>query len=104
MLDYQQVFIENLKRIRKSQSLTQAQLAELCDISNGTIGSIECGIAKPSFDLIIKFSEILQVSPANFFEETEQQTPITTRYLENLEKTLHQTISDEFSKILKESK
>ncbi len=104
MLDYQQVFIENLKRIRKSQSLTQAQLAELCDISNGTIGSIECGIAKPSFDLIIKFSEILQVSPASFFEETEQQTPITTRYLENLEKTLHQTISDEFSKILKESK
>lgn len=104
MLDYQQVFIENLKRIRKSQSLTQAQLAELCDISNGTIGSIECGIAKPSFDLIIKFSEILPVSPASFFEETEQQTPITTRYLENLEKTLHQTISDEFSKILKESK
>ena len=99
MLDYQEVFITNLKRIRKSQSLTQAQLAELCDISKGTIGSIECGIAKPSFDLLIKFSEILQVPPACFFEDSSQQMPITTKYLEKLEEKLHKTIKEEFEKI-----
>ena len=64
MNKYQKDFIENLKKYRKKKGLSQAQLAEFCNISTGTIGNIECGIAKPSFDLILTISEILDIHPA----------------------------------------
>ena len=48
---------------------SQSYLAELCDVATGTIGNIECGIAKPSFDLIIKMSEVFQIHPALLFSE-----------------------------------
>ena len=35
--------------------------------TTGTIGNIECGIAKPSFDLIIRMADILSINPAQFF-------------------------------------
>lgn len=67
MLDNHTIFIENLKKFRKYKNLSQAQLAELCDVSTGTIGNIECGLAKPSFDLILTISEILEIKPAYLF-------------------------------------
>ena len=43
------------------------KLAELCGVSSGTIGNIECGITKPSFDLIIKIAESVKIPPSEFF-------------------------------------
>lgn len=67
MVDYQKCFIENLKNYRKAKGITQAELAEKCDVSNGTIGNIESGVAKPSFDLIIQISIVLEVKPEDLF-------------------------------------
>lgn len=66
---YQQEFIANLKKYRIKSGFSQSYLAELCDVATGTIGNIECGIAKPSFDLIIKMSEVFQIHPALLFSE-----------------------------------
>ena len=66
---YQQEFIANLKKYRMKSGFSQSYLAELCDVATGTIGNIECGIAKPSFDLIIKMSEVFQIHPALLFSE-----------------------------------
>lgn len=66
---YQQEFIANLKKYRIKSGFSQSYLAELCDVATGTIGNIECGIAKPSFDLIIKMSEVLKIHPALLFSE-----------------------------------
>lgn len=71
MVDYQKCFIENLKYYRKKKGLSQAQLAESCDVSNGTIGNIECGITKPSFDLILLISAALSIEPENLFHNSE---------------------------------
>ena len=71
MVDYQKCFIENLKYYRKLKGISQAQLAEICDVSNGTIGNIECGITKPSFDLIIQISTALSVEPESLFHSNE---------------------------------
>lgn len=57
----------NLKYFRLEKHISQAQLAETCDVATGTIGNIECGIAKPSFDLIVAMANALKVSPADFF-------------------------------------
>ena len=71
MVDYQKCFMENLKYYRKQKGFTQAELAELCDVSNGTIGNIECGITKPSFDLILQLSTVLEVKPEDLFHTAE---------------------------------
>lgn len=64
MDEYQQEFVENLKRQRKTKGLSQEKFAELCDVSTGTIGNIECGLAKPSFDLLITMAKVLGIHPA----------------------------------------
>ena len=85
MADYQKCFMENLKYYRKQKALTQAELAEKCDVSNGTIGNIECGITKPSFDLILQLSAALEIPPEVLFHVADSS---------NLEKHA----SDKFSK------
>ena len=69
MHKYQQEFVENLKKYTMKSGFSQSYLAELCDVATGTIGNIECGIAKPSFDLIIKMSEVFKIHPALLFSE-----------------------------------
>ena len=67
MIDYQKCFIENVKFYRKQKRFSQADLAEACDVSNGTIGNIECGLTKPSFDLLIKIADSLDIQPQMLF-------------------------------------
>lgn len=64
MKKYQQALIDNLKRYRRQSKISQARFAELCDVSTGTIGNIECGLAKPSFDLLLKMADVLKVTPS----------------------------------------
>lgn len=64
MEKYQQVLINNLKKYRTQNKISQAHFAELCDVSTGTIGNIECGVAKPSFDLLLKMADVLRVTPS----------------------------------------
>ena len=68
MTDYQENFIQKMRFYRKRAGITQAGLAELCSVSNGTIGNIECGITKPSFDLIIKIANVSPYSQVVTFE------------------------------------
>ncbi len=63
MEKYQREFIDNLKRYRKKRKLSQEKFAELCNVSTGTIGNIECGIGKPSFDLLITMANVLGIHP-----------------------------------------
>lgn len=65
MEKYQRELIKNLKKYRNAGNLSQAQLAELCNVATGTIGNIECGVAKPSFDLLITLAEVLGTTPAS---------------------------------------
>ncbi|WP_407428635.1 helix-turn-helix domain-containing protein [Treponema sp.] len=57
MTENQENFVENMKFYRKKTGLSQAKLAEMCNVSNGTIGNIECGVTKPSFDLIFSIAQ-----------------------------------------------
>lgn len=81
MNNYQQKFIQNLKKYRKEKKISQAVLAERCGVSTGTIGNIECGIASPSFDLLLKIAEVLEIHPAfllaeeNLFLNSKSETP-----------------------------
>ena len=65
-------FITNLKFYRGEKGVSQEKLAEFCDVSVGTIGNIECGITKPSFDLLVRISASLSVPISKFFETEDE--------------------------------
>lgn len=66
------VLAENIKKIRKSKSMTQEQLSELADISNTYIANIECGKSWISDFTLEKISAALEVSPHELFIPQEK--------------------------------
>ena len=67
MTNYLDDFRMNIKYYREKLKISQAELSILCDCGTGTIGGIESGKAKPSFDMMIKIAEALKVTPADLF-------------------------------------
>ena len=62
----------NVKKYRKLCSLSQAQLAELADISTVHMSHIETGSVMMSLDLLLKICDILHVTPNHLLlDETD---------------------------------
>jgi transcriptional regulator with XRE-family HTH domain len=66
-------FGKKLRKIRRNQDLTQAQLAELVGVSVDFISVIERGLSSPSFETIQKFGEVLEVDFSEFFLPPEKK-------------------------------
>ena len=67
MNKYLDDFRMNMKYYREKLGISQTYLSILCDCGTGTIGGIEAGKAKPSFDMMIRIAEALKVNPADLF-------------------------------------
>ena len=98
MTDYQENFIQKMRFYRKLAGITQAKLAELCGVSSGTIGNIECGITKPSFDLIIKLAEAVKIPPAEFFKTDTNDIKFSDELLNNQIEIVNEALNAEMSK------
>lgn len=61
---------QNIQKARLKKGLTQEQLAEICGVSNRHIGLIERGLSAGSIPLIIKISNVLDVSANVIFGKT----------------------------------
>lgn len=59
--------VNNLKEIRKSKGISQAELAVCVGVSVRHIAFIESGDRKPSIDLAFKISKTLGVSLEDIF-------------------------------------
>jgi len=55
---------------RKKNTLTQAQLGELCGLSDSYIGCLERGDRKPSMDTFLSLCYALEVSPNRLLYES----------------------------------
>ena len=64
-----EVFINNLKYYRKQKGLTQNELTLALNKSYNYINSVEQGKMIPSFDVIEKICEILQINPVLLFDD-----------------------------------
>ena len=67
MHNYLNDFRNNMKYYREKKGISQTQLSIICDCGTGTIGGIESGRAKPSFDMIVRIAEALEINPADLF-------------------------------------
>lgn len=63
--------MNDLRKVRQDNGLTQTALAEAAGVVRQTISNIECGINAPSVDLAKKLAEILGLNWTDFFSEDE---------------------------------
>ena len=72
-MNLRKVFTNNLKFHRKRLSLTQAELAELCNIATNYMSEIETGKKFPSIELIQLIAEALKIPPHLLFVDTTEE-------------------------------
>lgn len=69
------IFSENLKKARKHNNLTQRQVAEFTNLSQGAVGAYEEGRAEPSNVNLINICELLRVTNVRQFLTDESFDP-----------------------------
>ena len=69
-MTFQELFITNLKDMRKSRKISQAKLAEMCESSQAYIAEIEVGKKFPSPDMIEKIASALNIESYYLFQNT----------------------------------
>lgn len=74
MSKYESDFIANLIYYRGLKGYTQSVLAGLCGRTKGNIGVIESGKSSPSFEMIMKIADALEIHPADLFLRNASKT------------------------------
>ena len=93
-------FRMNMKYYRSKNNISQAQLAEECNCSNGMIGAIEAGRAKPSFDMILSIANSLNIHPADLFlrdtsiSKNEIKEKIQIKLIDDIKSLLDESFKD----------
>ena len=88
-----EIFIENLKFIRKAKGFSQLMLAEFADLSPGLIGDIEAGRRNPTLTTIEKIALALDVPVHQLFYDTHEDLPASALdSKEELRILIHQLI------------
>lgn len=98
-------FVENLIYYRNQKSLSQLELSGICDCGKSTISGIEAGKTFPSFDLIYRLADALEIHPADLFLRNASKNredvrkffdyELSTKVHEMLEKTFPHAKYDE---------
>lgn len=63
------MFKDNLKKLRKLNNCTQAELAKELGVSNKTVSHWENNYSQPDLDNLIKIKKILNVSYEDLLED-----------------------------------
>ena len=79
MEDFFETFRLNMKYYREKVGFSQSELAIQANSSNGMIGNIESGKAKPSFENILKIAAALRIHPADLFLRNASTTVANTK-------------------------
>lgn len=59
---------KRIQELRRSQGLSQEQIAEKADISPNYLSRIECGKENPTLDMLIKLAHALEVELWEMFD------------------------------------
>lgn len=66
-MDLQQIIASNIRQLRKSHNMTQAQLAEELDMSIDMVGRLERDMIAPSFKTLEKLCKVFRVDCMELF-------------------------------------
>ena len=79
VMTLQQIFITNLKKLRKERGISQMKLSEMCDTTSNYIGQIEMGRRIPSFDKIEKIAAALGLHSCKLFLYDAEEKKVDTK-------------------------
>lgn len=68
-----------LKEVRKEKGMSMKALAKLVGCSVSSISYFESGAKKPSYEMLLKLSEALDVSVSDLIGDDEKKPPISGR-------------------------
>jgi transcriptional regulator with XRE-family HTH domain len=61
--DYRSVLAESVRSLRKGRGMSQTELASACQITQATLSEIENSRGNPTFDVLIRIANALDVPP-----------------------------------------
>lgn len=76
---------DRIRDIRKAKGLTQQQLAELSNLDDAYIGSVERGERNFSMDSLEKIVTALKVHPSEFFQSYDKTNKLETAQREAID-------------------
>ncbi len=101
-MDLQDIFISNLKRFRKEQSITQEKLAELCKTDTSYIGQIETKKRFPSLSFVEKIASALEIEPYRLYMPQDSKSgSVSAEELRLIEEEILRTLQSDIKKIVK---
>ena len=98
-MTFQEIFIMNMKEIRKNRKISQLKLADLCESSQTYISEIEVGKKFPSPDMIERIASALEIESYHLFQnKTLSDNKVLTpekrqEIIDKLCKTAHKIIN-----------
>jgi transcriptional regulator with XRE-family HTH domain len=92
------ILASNIKNRRKTQGLTQENLAEMVNTASTYIAMIESGKRTPSFKMIERIAEVLKIDASELFSAKEypleSSTELRNKLLNQFDKFLRATINE----------
>ena len=73
-----------IRELRKSKGLTQAQLAELAELSVDEIGAIERAVSTPTLETLDKLAPALKIPLAHLLNFAEESAGPASQEIESL--------------------
>ncbi|MBS4005914.1 MAG: helix-turn-helix transcriptional regulator [Afipia sp.] len=74
-MDIRQLFAANLRRIRDEKKLSQEKLAYEAEVDRAHVSKIERRVTYVGLEIVEKFSKVLRVEPAEFFQPIQRKRP-----------------------------
>ena len=84
MRNIRKLISARIRELRKSGGLTQAQLAELADLSVDEIGAIERAISTPTLVTLDKLATALKIPLAHLLDFAEESASPASEEIESL--------------------
>ena len=75
---------DNLYAVRKTKGYTQADVAELSDLSDRTYADIERGTTAMRVDTLLKICSALGITPDNILVSEDEKEPLQEEILKDL--------------------
>jgi len=105
-MDLSRLFIRNLKKWRRLTGLSQKELAEKCGATHSYIRQIESGIGHPSFAMLAKIAEALEVEPYQLFfdESANSGNLVREKHMDSVRDKLIQAVAGDILSAFEEMK
>jgi transcriptional regulator with XRE-family HTH domain len=75
---------EKIKRFRIKKHMSQQKLADILGINQTFISALELNTRKPSYDLLPRLAEALNVNASDLVDKSEREESFTNMLLERL--------------------